>query len=327
MRVLFISDIHFKHTNMFETDTLMLKLKEVQNYDFAVLAGDILDTHERVDVQLLNKAYEMIAILKSKSMVFICVGNHDMINNQQFLTSNHWMNGMKEWFNVTVVDKPVFYQNFVFVPYVYPGRLVEALDSVIGRSVWTKASAVFAHQEIRGCKLGAITSENGDEWQLEWPVLISGHIHERQNPQPNVWYPGSVITHAFGGKATEDQGLSIFDFVDDKMSEERISLGLSAKRTTYYKVGDRVKLDNLNAQTRVVFSGTSDEILAFKEGKQFKCLESIGVKLHFSLVENAIVSRRSNQTPQSFIKVLESLVFETDNSLLTTDYKAVVFEK
>lgn len=323
-RVLFISDIHFKHSNNAETETLLTKLKELENYDFAVMGGDILDTHEKVDVQLLNKAYEMVSVLRSKTRVFICVGNHDMINNQQFLTTNHWMNGMKEWAGVTVVDKPVLYQNFIFVPYVYPGRLVEALETVFDSSVWTNATAVFAHQEIRGCKLGHTKSENGDLWHPTWPMLISGHIHERQMPQPNVLYPGSVITHAFGGKATEDQGLSLFTFIDGKMSEERVSLGLVAKKTTYYKVGDAVKLDKLNPQTRVVFSGTADEILAFKSGKQCQCIESMGVKLQFNLASGP--PRYPNQTPQSFIKVLESMVEDAGDLLLKEDYKFVVFD-
>ena len=41
------------------------------------------------------------------TMTYILVGNHDMINNQQFLTDNHWMNGLKQWDNIVIVDHPV----------------------------------------------------------------------------------------------------------------------------------------------------------------------------------------------------------------------------
>ena len=37
----------------------------------------------------------------------LLVGNHDYINNQQFLTNNHWMNAMKDWNNVTIIDKVI----------------------------------------------------------------------------------------------------------------------------------------------------------------------------------------------------------------------------
>ena len=43
----------------------------------------------------------------------VIVGNHDLINNQQFLTENHWMNAMKQWDNVTVCDD-VFVENNLF---------------------------------------------------------------------------------------------------------------------------------------------------------------------------------------------------------------------
>jgi UDP-2,3-diacylglucosamine pyrophosphatase LpxH len=106
MRFLFIGDIHIKHANLSEISIVVDSIKSQTDVDYIVFAGDILDTHERVDVQLLNVAYDMINVSRNVTKTFVIVGNHDMINNQQFLTDAHWMNGMKEWNNVTVVDKP-----------------------------------------------------------------------------------------------------------------------------------------------------------------------------------------------------------------------------
>jgi DNA repair exonuclease SbcCD nuclease subunit len=313
-RVLFISDIHFKHNNVQETDILIKKLNELTDYDFAVLAGDILDTHERVDVQLLNRAYNMVDVLRSKTNVFICVGNHDMINNQQFLTTNHWMNGMKKWSNVTIVDtKPVFYEGFVFVPYVFPGRLHEVLDML---EDWKSAKCIFAHQEIRGCKMGPFVSKDGDVWDLDMPLMISGHIHERQRPQSNVFYPGSVITHAYGRQQTEDQGLSIFTFhEDDEPEEERISLGLKTKKTIYVKVGDDMKLGE-NNHTRVVVSGTIDEILAHK-----KIHQKSNMKIQYNIVTE---QPKQKNDKLSFLEVLTNLVDKTNDSLLKHDLNSII---
>ena len=142
-RVLFIGDVHFKHNNLNEMTIMMEKLRNIdEHYDFSVVAGDILDSHEKIDVQLMNRAYDMIKLLKARTHVYICVGNHDMINNQQFLTDAHWMNGMKEWKDVTIVDKPVTFNKFLFVPYVFPGRFVEALETV---DDWKDALCIFAH--------------------------------------------------------------------------------------------------------------------------------------------------------------------------------------
>ena len=43
----------------------------------------------------------------------VIVGNHDLINNQQFLTQNHWMNAMKDWENVRVIDDVEEIDNFI----------------------------------------------------------------------------------------------------------------------------------------------------------------------------------------------------------------------
>ena len=106
-------------------------------------------------------------MLSSYSTTYILVGNHDYISNTQFLTTNHWMNAMKEWKNVVIVDK-VIQQNindlsFVFVPYVFPGRFQEALNTIHIDGI-NKISCIFAHQEFKGCKLGAILSDIGDVW-------------------------------------------------------------------------------------------------------------------------------------------------------------------
>ena len=44
----------------------------------------------------------------------------------------------------------------------------------------------------------AIESVEGDKWSLEYPNVISGHIHSNQTIQKNVYYPGAAMQHAFG---------------------------------------------------------------------------------------------------------------------------------
>ncbi len=49
------------------------------------------------------------------------------------------------------------------VPYVPPGRFVEALN-IIDNEWWKNVNCIFAHQEFYGCKMGAIESIEGDKW-------------------------------------------------------------------------------------------------------------------------------------------------------------------
>jgi predicted phosphodiesterase len=121
-------------------------------------------------------------------------------NNQQYLSDTHWMNGLKEWNNVKIVDKVINIemneQLFILVPYVPVNRFIEALNT--GDKDWKNATCIFAHQEFAGCKMGSIISIEGDKWLEEYPEVISGHIHLNQKPQKNIYYPGSSMQHAFG---------------------------------------------------------------------------------------------------------------------------------
>lgn len=309
-RVLFIGDVHFKHNNLNEMTIMMEKLRNIdERYDFSVVAGDILDSHEKIDVQLMNRAYDMIKLLKARTHVYICVGNHDMINNQQFLTDAHWMNGMKEWENVTIIDKPVTYNNFLFVPYVFPGRFVEALETVDG---WKDALCIFAHQEIKGCRMGAIESIQGDEWDTDWPLVISGHIHDQQHPQDNVFYPGSVIDHGF----------IIFTFSDDGDIEETpISLGLVPKKTIHIKAGQTITNDIIKKGTRVVITGTIDEIAAHKKSNNNSKLVENDIRVVYKLSTDN--NRRPVSVIKSFDRILEELVNDIKDETLTNDYLSI----
>lgn len=313
-KILFIGDVHIKHSNVQDLQILQDTITTC-DYDISVVAGDVLDTHEKVDVQLMNRAYDLIKCLKKKSKTYILVGNHDYINNQQFLTDNHWMNGMKEWSNVVVVDYPLKIDNVIFIPYVFPGRFVEALSKL---DDWKMAQVIFAHQEIRGCKMGAFISTDGDEWLEEWPLVISGHIHERQNHQKNVLYPGSIFTHAFGS-SEHNPSVSIFQL--DPFAETRTSLTIKIKKTLCLNVGDDIKSKNINTTTKFRIAGTKAQLDAYKKSKQYDILKKANVKVVFT--------QKYHHTPKSstFETILEELINKEDDTQLFNDYKAICLDQ
>jgi len=292
IKIVFIGDIHIKFTNLIEIDKLeheVVKYCNVSPPTYFILGGDILDTHERVNTQLLNRAYDLIRSFRRIAPVYVIVGNHDYINNQQFLTSEHWMNGMKEWNDVFVVDKPMVIElnndlKFLLVPYVPNGRFVEAVETVV--TDWKTMTCVFAHQEIRGCKMGAITSTDGDVWDDEWPMIISGHIHERQSIGLNVLYPGSAVNHSY---SSDNQGVSEFKF-DKKVrgySEFKIDIKLEKKKTFYRTISD-VDEEDLKKMTatftknhRLALDGEMKDIAFFKKTQTYKDLTKKGVKIVF----------------------------------------------
>jgi DNA repair exonuclease SbcCD nuclease subunit len=138
---------------------------------------------------------------------YLIIGNHDLMNETQFLSTNHFFtvfHGVESVTNVTIIDTPqvvtIGYQKFVMCPYVPKGRFREALDT-LGTINWKRIDAVFAHQEFEGAQQGAKVSD-GDPWpphslNVVGAPVISGHIHEAQTLPGGVYYTGSAMQHTF----------------------------------------------------------------------------------------------------------------------------------
>jgi DNA repair exonuclease SbcCD nuclease subunit len=289
--ILFIGDPHFQINNITDVELFIIeitKLATSKKPDVIVIAGDLLHTHERLHTTVLNKAHEFVDAMRKIAITYILVGNHDYISNTQFLSTNHWMNAMKEWNNVVIVDK-VFNvnindENFTFVPYVYPGRFMEALNT-LGDDRWKRSDCIFAHQEFEGCKMGAIISIDGDKWAPSNPLVVSGHIHSKQRPHPNVYYTGTPMQIAFG--ESEDNVVALLEFshgIPYKLEE--IQLDLPGKKILYMDV---TKLTEYNVddssvdKVRITLSGDYDQFKAIKKTVKYKQLVDSGVKIVFKV--------------------------------------------
>jgi hypothetical protein len=141
-RVLTIGDVHYKVSNSFETDLMVKAIQSelrANRYDFTVILGDILDKFGVIYINPLNRAMAFLdAVRRLSKHTYILIGNHDRANNNVFLTEEHPFTALKYWSDFTVVDtvliKDIVSEDgdkaqFVFVPYVSPGRLREALKT------------------------------------------------------------------------------------------------------------------------------------------------------------------------------------------------------
>jgi len=342
VKIIAVGDQHFQKGNLVEVDMFISRITELateQEPDLIVLLGDLLHTHEKVETPPLNKAYELIHNMRKVAKTYVLVGNHDMCNNQVFLTDSHWLNGMKEWENVVIVDKVVIEvidgEKLVFVPYVYPGRFEEALST--HGDDWMEASCIFAHQEFYGCKMGAKISEDGDKWSLEYPSVISGHIHSRQTPQENVYYPGASMQHAFG--ESEKNVIACIDALDGAYSLTEVDIALPRKRTVYVDVTDLEESipEKTDDKIRIVVSGNPDEFKAMKRTKVFKELnvrDDIKVVFKPKRIE---LQRRDDDRQEAgktsenikevgvrFLTILSNLVTAESNDYLLQSYRELV---
>uniref|UniRef100_A0A6C0EKZ8 Calcineurin-like phosphoesterase domain-containing protein n=1 Tax=viral metagenome TaxID=1070528 RepID=A0A6C0EKZ8_9ZZZZ len=332
MKVLCIGDPHIKSDNITDVNLFIEKLCqliEAEIPDLIVVLGDVLHYHERVQSIAMNKAYEFIQRLKEYTLVIILVGNHDAYNNQIFLSGNHWMNGMKEWENVIVVDKILHHHtddlHFVFVPYVPPGRFQEALNT--NEEDWKKADCIFAHQEFYGCKLGAIVSVDGDRWPLEYPRIVSGHIHGKQTPQKNIYYCGSAMQHAFG--ESEQNIIAVLTWPGGKLVEH--DLQLPRKRIVYKDVSamEDYNPEETEDKIKITVSGVYDEFKAFKKTKKYRELIKTGKKVVFKPKKHDLKKDEQKLLDQTvdetdFNKILHNLVVAEKNRYLFQVHELVV---
>lgn len=285
-----IGDPHFQISNVLDAKDLINKCEMLVNQlkpTFVVILGDILHTHEKIHVTPFNLATELITRLSKLTHTFVLIGNHDYCNNSQFLTSRHPFNSFKNIDNVTVCDCVVSCtigrEKYIFTPYVPPERLEEALDTLsdVGQK-WTDARCIFAHQEFFGCRFNPVmTSTEGDIWPEDFPLVISGHIHDSQRLQSNIYYTGSSMQHAFG--ESHDKTIAYVTFKEKDFSIKKIDLELRKKKIRYMNVenADQFALEP-NTLVKLVLKGRPEQFKVFRRGQIFKKLQEQGISVSFS---------------------------------------------
>jgi DNA repair exonuclease SbcCD nuclease subunit len=327
MKVICVGDPHFRVENITEVEIFMDKIErlaKLENPDIIVVLGDLLHTHEKIFTLALNKAYEFIRRMRDIAPTYVLVGNHDYIQNSQFLTENHWMNAMKDWDNVVIVDTVFSLERngfkFVFSPYVPNGRFEEALNTI--GDDWKDADCIFAHQEFAGCKMGAIVSIDGDKWPLDYPEIVSGHIHSRQKPQPNIYYTGSAMQHAFG--ESEKNTIPILEFSQGYKLRE-IDLELPRKRIVYMDMDkvDDFKPKETEDQLKITLTGSYDEFKTFKKSEKYKDLTKNGTKVVFKAKKETENVKPQQQT-SGFKEILYDLVVQTHEETLMEFYELII---
>lgn len=305
MKGLVIGDQHFKIDNIDQVDIFISKLKtylQDERFDFIVSGGDLLDTHERLHTLALNKADQYLKLLSSHAKTFVLVGNHDMINPNQFLTENHWLNVYKGWTDsLIIVDKVIYHEivesgktsRLIFCPYVPDGRLKEALDT--SNTAWKNADVIFAHQTLDGVKMGAILAENIESWDGDLPNCVAFHVHDLQKISKNLYYTGSCMQHSFGEGANKyiyeicnnmNQCVINEDADDIEMKDgvylTRIDLKLPKKKIIHCTTEDLENMKSIsdiipekiqrNYQVKLVVNGSQASFKVIKKKAEVKSL-------------------------------------------------------
>lgn len=360
-------DLHFKKDNTIETDILhkkSLELIKQYNPTYAVVLGDVANDFERIHTNPLERAIRFLHDVSELVPLYVVIGNHDRPNNSDFLSPYHPFVGLRYCPNITIVDKvqsTVIASNdgshkkkIVLCPYVYPGRLHEALLTADDRTIKSQlppdyekldeqlrkeldsgmpailenSSVVYAHQEFLNAPLGAIKSTVGDAWPLSYPLCVSGHIHIHTILQNNLMYIGTPFQHSFGEQG--DKTISLFTWSDPNSNEythERIDLGIPNKILLHVSAPEIMTYrppDPANASIKIIINGTSAEIKAAMKSAKVKEWMTSGIKVVFKDLPSKL-PLNNNELPENM--PAEKYSTRLYNAISTDDRIKVTFER
>lgn len=269
MSILIIGDLHIKISNQRQTDItqndIMRTLHE-RDINFVVILGDTLDNHEKINLECLNRAANLFeAIMSTGKHLYVLIGNHDRSNNKVYMTNVHPFRGFDGRQGVTIIYKCEVHKifctafntelSFCFVPFVPDGMFLQALSDC--NIQVEEVTMFFSHSEFTGCKINKISKSKCDSWPPNYPLNISGHIHEEEVVQSNLIYVGTPFQHNYNDSA--DKGIFIFDLA--KSSLEKIKLNVPAKviKKIHYSELENLLLDP-SLDTRLVIYGPTAHV-------------------------------------------------------------------
>lgn len=299
IRIFVIGDPHFKTNNVEECNLMcneIIQLLDELRPDAVVCLGDVLDRHETIHVGPFLRSINFFEEIAKKYRLYILIGNHDRPSNQVFMTDEHPFTALKLWKNTTIVDRTIVdticNQSFAFVPYVPPGRFMEALSGVEMQHI----QAIFAHQEFYGAKMGATESLIGDKWNSAYPLVISGHIHDYDHLQSNIIYTGTPIQHAYGDQDNKGVFLFVFDGENKTWEKKMFALNIPKKKIVKIHCSEASYLKNLDPKShyKIIISGTPEEIKSLKLGSMLSKIK------RYKIVYKTISTIGSIQNPSDF---------------------------
>lgn len=104
MKVLAVGDMHIKSSTreiMATARESLVKLAVTSLPDYIILLGDQLDGHSIMKLSCVSALTTLIEALVDVAPVIMLVGNHDMLNNQQYCSSEHAFASMKHIKNLS----------------------------------------------------------------------------------------------------------------------------------------------------------------------------------------------------------------------------------
>lgn len=196
-RIFMISDLHFgvranslewleNQLDFFYNFYIPYLEENRREGDVLFMLGDWFDNRQLLDINVLNKAMDLILDMAEMLPLYLMTGNHDIYKKHD--TDVNSLAAFKYIPNVTILEDPVVVRSekskILVLPWIGNGEKEEAFARA------NKADYIFAHTDIAGFKYdNGFNIKRGAKLKGLPGVkkVYSGHIHKRQEHKDSVY--------------------------------------------------------------------------------------------------------------------------------------------
>jgi DNA repair exonuclease SbcCD nuclease subunit len=216
MEILIVGDLHYQinnyvQTNMFHQE--LIKIIKDKNISKIIFLGDMMHRFEKIDLDPLNRIQKLLEDIHNLDVeIFVCIGNHD-ISSGDHVTNKHAFNSFKYWTKTNIIDFPQIFEEgnikFCCLPYIPDGKVKEYLNlyniDILSIDVF------FCHSDFKHTSINNLSQTNADIWDVNYPLMIGGHLHDYEEVQKNLIYVGTPYQHSFSDKTNKGIFLATFN--------------------------------------------------------------------------------------------------------------------
>jgi len=245
-KIFLLSDLHFgvranslewleNQLHFFNNFYFPMLKKNVKKGDIFCMLGDWFDNRQLLDINVMNKAIDVIFRISEIMPVYMMTGNHDIYKKND--TDVNSLAAFRFIPNVTIFEEPTIISNGKSRILLLPWIGTKEEEELYARKNANKADFIFAHTDMAGFKY-----DNGHHIVRGinlrdvkgFKKIFSGHIHKRQQID-HMYYIGSPY-HTKRGDIGNVKMVYIFDPDNDSFE---------TMENNYSSVFQRIKLEDV----------------------------------------------------------------------------------